>query len=313
MRKRGHATETNPLVKPRFTFTAVLQAAAREDLLSAEGGAGPLSISVTWDPDNVSGMLALKMQAEVLSEVGVRKNNEDAAFASPRLVAVADGVGGAAAGEIASRLAIQKLISLDSRRLERPLERELSESVADANAAIEFATFYDPSHAGMGTTLTAVALSNDGNYLLANIGDSRTYLLRDGQLRRLTRDDSLVQELIDRGALSEKDARVHPQRSVVLEALDGVERPLPPLRKVGARIGDRLLLCSDGVTDYLSDAEIAGLLKTSDAAVAVRQIIDSALAHGSRDNLTVVIADLVISTQPRDGWLDILPTGHDQR
>jgi protein phosphatase len=120
----------------------------------------------------------------------------------------------------------------------------------------------------MGTTLTAVVLSNDGNYLLANIGDSRTYLLRDEQLRRLTHDHSLVQALIDRGVLTENDARKHPQRSVVLEALDGVERPLPALRTVQARAGDRLLLCSDGVTDYLSDAAGAELLKTSDAAVA---------------------------------------------
>jgi protein phosphatase len=145
------------------------------------------------------------------------------------------------------------MVALDKRRLARPLEQELGDVVADANAAIGFASIYDPRHAGMGTTLTAVVLSNDGNYLLANIGDSRTYLLRDEQLRRLTHDHSLVQALIDRGVLTENDARKHPQRSVVLEALDGVERPLPALRTVQARAGDRLLLCSDGVTDYLSD------------------------------------------------------------
>jgi len=163
----------------------------------------------------------------------------------------------------------------------------------------------------MGTTLTAVVLSNDGNYLLANIGDSRTYLLRGEQLRRLTRDHSLVQALIDRGVLTENDARKHPQRSVVLEALDGVERLLPALQTVQARTGDRLLLCSDGVTDYLSDAEVAELLMTSDAAIAVQRLVDSALARGSRDNVTAVIADVVTSTQPRDGWLDILPAASD--
>ena len=247
------------------------------------------------------------MQSEMLSEVGMRENNEDAAFASPRLVAVADGVGGAAAGEIASRLAILKMITLDKRRLAHPLEQELSDAVTDANAAIAFATLYDPRHAGMGTTLTAVVLSNEGNYLVANVGDSRTYLLRDEQLRRLTRDHSLVQALIDRGVLTESDTRKHPQRSVVLEALDGVERPLPALQIVQARAGDRLLLCSDGVTDYLSDAEVAQLLKTSDAALAVQQLIESALARGSRDNVTAVIADVVTSTQERDGWLNMLP------
>jgi PPM family protein phosphatase len=251
------------------------------------------------------------MHTTVLSEVGVRENNEDAAFASPRLVAVADGVGGAAAGEVASRLAIDKMVGLDKRRLVHPLEREFDDAVADANAAIAFLTFYDPGLAGMGTTLTAVALSNDGAYLIANVGDSRTYLLRDGCLHRLTRDHSLVQELIDRGALSEEEARRHPQRSVVLEALDGVERPLPTLRTVRAQAGDRLVLCSDGVTDYLPDDVLAALLSTHDAAVAVRQLVDAALDHGSRDNVTAVIADVVAGRDARDGWLDSLPSSGD--
>jgi protein phosphatase len=163
----------------------------------------------------------------------------------------------------------------------------------------------------MATTLTAVALTNDGSYLLANIGDSRTYLLRDAQLRRLTRDDSLVQALIDRGALTESQARAHPQRSVVLQTLDGAERPLPAPQRVRAQAGDRLLLCSDGVTDYLSDPELAELLKTSDPAIAARRLVDAALARGSRDNITAVVADVVTSTQPRDGWLDILPAPGD--
>ena len=122
-----------------------------------------------------------------------------------------------------------------------------------------------------------------------------------------------MQALIDRGALTESDARAHPQRSIVLDALDGVERVLPALRRFHAQIGDRLLLCSDGVTAYLSDAEIGELLNTSDAATALRRLIDSALAHGSRDNITAVIADVVTSTQPRAGWLDILPTVGDHK
>jgi hypothetical protein len=124
----------------------------------------------------------------------------------------------------------------------------------------------------MGTTLTAVAVSNDGQYVIANVGDSRTYLYREGRLRRLTRDQSLVQALIDRGMLSEQDARRHPQRPVVLEALDGVQRPLPPLQLVQARPGDRLLLCSDGVSDYVTDRELRQALITHNAAVAVREI-----------------------------------------
>jgi len=252
-------------------------------------------------------MSALAMQPVVLSEVGRRDNNEDGVFASPRLAAVADGVGGAAAGEIASRLTIHKVMALDKRRLVRSLDRELGDTIADANAVIAFATACEPRYAGMATTLTAVALSNDGAYLVANVGDSRTYLLRDGRLQRLTRDDSLVQELIDQGALSEADARRHPHRSVVLEALDGVERFLPGVRSLQARAGDRLLLCSDGVTDYLTDADVADLLQIKDAGCAVRRLVDSALDHGSRDNLTAVIADVVTRADPDDGWLEALP------
>jgi protein phosphatase len=145
----------------------------------------------------------------------------------------------------------------------------------------------------MGTTLTAVALSNQGEYVVANVGDSRAYLLRGGRLHRLTRDDSFVQDLIDRGALSEEEARRHPRRSIVLEVLNGDERPLPRLRTLRARVGDRLLLCSDGVTDYLGDAEVGTMLERGgDPASAARRIVDAALAAGSRDNVTAVVADV---------------------
>jgi PPM family protein phosphatase len=238
-------------------------------------------------------MTALTMRPAVASEVGVRQNNEDAAFASARLAAVADGVGGAIAGEVASGLAINKVIGLDKRRLTEPLERELGAVVDDANAVIDFVISYDPGLAGMGTTLTAVALSNEGEYVVANVGDSRTYLLRGGRLQRLTRDDSFVQDLIDRGALSEEEARRHPRRSIVLEVLNGDERPLPRLRTLRARPGDRLLLCSDGITDYLTDAEVATMLERGgDPTSAACRIVDAALSAGSRDNVTAVVADV---------------------
>lgn len=254
-------------------------------------------------------MTALMLRPTILSEVGLRGNNEDAAFASPRLLAVADGVGGAAAGETASNAAIMKMAALDNRRLVNALEDELTDAVADANDLISFATFYEPRHTGMATTLTAVAMANDGRYLVANVGDSRTYLFRSGRLSQLTRDDSLVQELIDRGDLTESDARDHPHRSVVLRALNGdTQRPLA-LCAVDAQEGDRLLLCSDGVTDYLTDHQLAALLRHDDATEAARLLVDAALEHGSRDNLTVVIADVVARHDPADGWLDALPAG----
>jgi PPM family protein phosphatase len=251
-------------------------------------------------------MTALTMRPAVASDAGVRQNNEDAAFASARLAAVADGVGGAVAGEVASSLAINKLIGLDKRRLAEPLPRELGAVVGDANAVIDFVISYDPRLAGMGTTLTAVALSNEGEYVVANVGDSRTYLLRDGRLRQLTRDDSFVQDLIDRGALSEDEARVHPRRSIVLDVLNGDERQLPRLRTIRARAGDRLLLCSDGVTDYLGDAEVAALLDPGvDARVAAHRIVAEALAAGSRDNVTAVVADVEADPDAGDRWLAV--------
>lgn len=239
--------------------------------------------------------------------MGLRANNEDAAFASPRLLAVADGVGGAAAGELASNAAIMKMVALDKRRLTGRLEDELADAVADANDLISFATFAEPSHSGMATTLTAVAIGNDGRYLVANVGDSRSYLFRDKRLSQLTRDDSLVQELIDQGELTEAEARGHPHRSVVLRALNGGEvRPLA-LHALDAQAGDRLLLCSDGVTDYLSDAQLTELLGHDDAPTVARRLVDAALEHGSRDNVTAVVADVVMHDDPDEGWLDALP------
>lgn len=249
------------------------------------------------------------MRAAVISETGHRDNNEDAVFGSPRLLAVADGVGGEVAGEVASRMAIDKLMSLTKRRLERALHEELAAAVVDANSALGFVIESRPQLAGMSTTLTAVALSNDGNYLVANVGDSRTYLFRDGALRRLTRDQSLVQALIDGGALTEDEARSHPQRSVVLDALDGSDRPPPAIETIEAREGDRLLLCSDGVTDYVSDDDLAAALAGEDRAAVAAALARLALRRGSRDNVSAVVADVVAADERSAGWLDLLPSG----
>src|SRR3954447_15871967 len=172
-------------------------------------------------------MTALALESAVRSDVGpVRTNNEDAAYASPRLAAVADGVGGAAAGEIASRAAIDALVALDKRRLEGPRAAAPGAPIADGNERIGFIAACRPRTAGMSTTLTAVALGEDG-YAVANVGDSRAYLLRDDVLRPLTRADSLVQRMLDAGAITPEEARRHPQRSFVVEALDGDPQRTP--------------------------------------------------------------------------------------
>jgi len=248
-------------------------------------------------------MTALSFSAAVRTDVGpVRGNNEDTAYASARLAAVADGVGGAAAGEVASRAAIDALVHLDKCRVDEPLDRALASAVASGNAAIGFIAGCRPRMAGMSTTLTAVALDDDG-YLVANVGDSRTYLLRDGALTRLTRDDSLVQRLVESGALTPAEARTHPQRSLVLEALDGdPERPPPDVTPVAARAGDRLLLCSDGLSDALDDARIADLLGIAAREECAERLVAAALAAGARDNVSVVVADVAPRRDPAAGW-----------
>ncbi len=241
-------------------------------------------------------MTGLSLAWALRTEVGpVRGNNEDAVYASPRMAAVADGVGGAAAGEVASRAAIDALVHLDKCRLDGPLEDALAAAIATGNERIGFIAECRPHMAGMSTTLTAVALGDD-RYVLANVGDSRTYLLRDGALTRLSRDDSYVQMLLDRGAVTPEEARRHPQRSLVLEALDGDPQRRPPdVTTAPARAGDRLLLCSDGLSDYVDDDAIAAVLRDGAREDVAERLVAMALAAGARDNVSVVVADV----QPR--------------
>ena len=246
--------------------------------------------------------MGLMLQAAARTDVGRRANNEDTVFASPRLAAVADGVGGAAAGEVASQAVINALVHLDKCRLESPLEDALARAVGHGNETIGFIAESRPQTAGMSTTLTALALADEGDYALVNIGDSRTYLLRDGALTRLTRDDSLVQELLDGGHLTEAQARAHPQRSLVLRALDGREREPAPVTTFAAREGDRLLLCSDGLSDVVGDDEIAAALGDGPAGACAERLVELALAAGARDNVSVVVADVVARREPSPAW-----------
>ena len=246
--------------------------------------------------------MGLLLHAAARTDVGRRANNEDSVFASPRLAAVADGVGGAAAGEVASQAVINALVQLDKCRLEGRLDDALAGAVGYGNETIAFVAECRPELAGMGTTLTAVALADEGDYALVNIGDSRTYLLRDGALSRLTRDDSLVQRLLDGGHLTEAQARAHPQRSLVLEALDGSAREPAPVTTFAAREGDRLLLCSDGLSDVVDDELLAGALASGPPDACAERLVELALAAGARDNVTVVVADVVARREPSRAW-----------
>jgi protein phosphatase len=244
----------------------------------------------------------LSLQCAARTDVGrVRSNNEDAVFASPRLAAVADGVGGAAAGEVASRAVIDALVHLDKCWLRDPLETALADAVADGNERVGFIAACRPSMAGMSTTLTAVALGDEG-YVIANVGDSRTYLLRDSELTLLTRDDSFVQLMLDSGELTLSQALAHPRRSLVLEALDGHPGRRPTVTTLEARLGDRLLLCSDGLTDFVDERAIAAALREPAPAGCAERLVELALAAGGRDNVSAVVADVVARRDPRGGW-----------
>jgi PPM family protein phosphatase len=250
----------------------------------------------------VPSVTGLTLQCAARTDVGRRPNNEDAVFASPRLAAVADGVGGAAAGEVASRTLINALVHVDKCRLAGSLDDALAAGIAWGNETIGFIAGCRPAMAGMSTTVTAVALGDDG-CVVANLGDSRTYLLRDGALSQLTRDDSWVQLMIDSGELTAAQAREHPRRSLVLAALDGEPDRRPVLTRFEAVPGDRLLLCSDGLSDVVDETAIAATLgAVADRAACAGRLIELALAAGGRDNVSAVVADVAERRDPATAW-----------
>lgn len=221
----------------------------------------------------------------------VRANNEDSVYAGARLLALADGMGGHAAGEIASQLVIAALAHLDDDEPGGDLLSKLDHSVREGNQAIAAHIEADPELEGMGTTLTAILFA--GNRLgLVHIGDSRGYLMRDGELTQITKDDSFVQTLVDEGRITAEEAHSHPQRSLIMKALTGHEIE-PTLIMREARVGDRYLLCTDGLSDPVSHETIAEALRIPDTAESADRLIELALRGGGPDNVTVVVADVV--------------------
>ncbi len=221
----------------------------------------------------------------------VRANNEDSVYAGARLLALADGMGGHAAGEVASQLVIAALAHLDDDEPGGDLLSKLDDAVRSGNSAIADQVEMEPDLEGMGTTLTAILFA--GNRLgLAHIGDSRGYMLRDGELTQITKDDTFVQTLVDEGRITAEEAHSHPQRSLIMRALTGHEvEPFLTMRE--ARAGDRYLLCSDGLSDPVSDETIHEALQIPDVAESAYRLIELALRGGGPDNVTVVVADVV--------------------
>lgn len=221
----------------------------------------------------------------------VRSNNQDSVYAGPRLLALADGMGGHAAGEVASKVVIAALAPLDDDEPGDDLLSQLRESVAGGNGAIAELVEGDPDLEGMGTTLTAMLFS--GNKLgMVHIGDSRAYLLREGTLNQITHDDTFVQKLQDEGRITAEEAESHPQKSLLLKALTGHEVE-PSLTVREARAGDRYLLCSDGLSGMVSNETLEEAIQIPDPQECADRMIELALKGGGTDNVTVIVADVV--------------------
>jgi serine/threonine protein phosphatase PrpC len=230
----------------------------------------------------------------VRSDVGLlREGNEDSAYAGPHLLAVADGMGGHAAGEVASAETITTIAPLDAEHDGNELVAALEDAVARANLRLQELIISDPAIEGMGTTLTAL-LWSDGYAALCHIGDSRAYLLRGGQLSQITHDHTLVQSLVDEGKISEDDVATHPHRSLLLRALDGRTIAEPDLKMLETYPGDRYLLCSDGLSGVVTELTLAQTLTSvRDPDKAALQLVELAIRGGGPDNITCIVADVM--------------------
>ncbi|MEY3807024.1 MAG: hypothetical protein RIR69_1836 [Actinomycetota bacterium] len=237
----------------------------------------------------------MKLKWGATTDVGmVRQQNEDDFSADENLFVVADGMGGHNAGEVASALAIATVRSGARSGIFTPAQfREL---VQQANTAIYTASLDDSTQSGMGTTLTAMAVvpGEDPTVLVANVGDSRTYLFRNNVLSRVSVDHSYVQELVNEGIITPEEARVHPRRNIVTRAM-GIDRNVHvDVFEQQVRTGDRLLLCSDGLVDEVSDADIAQILREhTNPQETAEALVMVANANGGRDNTTVIVVDVV--------------------
>ncbi len=238
------------------------------------------------------------------SDTGRQRNaNEDSFFVRAPIFVVADGMGGAQAGEVASRAAAD---AFDVDLPEGPPERVLAETIAKANRTIHNLARVDPSRAGMGTTLTAAIVDAEAEEVaIGHVGDSRAYRLRGGKLEQLTRDHSLVEEMRRKGQLTDAQAEDHPQRSIITRALGPEPEVEPDLQTVPAAPGDVFLICSDGLTTMLGEEQIAKLLsRATSVEAAVRALVDEANRAGGRDNITALAFRLEDAAAPQ-------PQGHE--
>ncbi|MFC7326132.1 Stp1/IreP family PP2C-type Ser/Thr phosphatase [Marinactinospora rubrisoli] len=245
--------------------------------------------------------MTIALRYAAYSDVGcLREGNEDSAYAGPYLLAVADGMGGHAGGEIASAIAIATLMPLDDDVPGNEMVASLEQAVEQANGRLAQRVKEEPRLENMGTTLTAMLWSG-ARMALIHIGDSRAYLLREGEFSQITHDHTLVQTLVDEGKITEDEVATHPQRSLLLRALDGRSQVDPDVSVREAQVGDRYLLCSDGLSGVVSPDTIRETLAgEANVDAAARRLIDLANRGGGPDNITAVVADVIdTATDPK--------------
>lgn len=246
--------------------------------------------------------MSLSLRFAAGSHVGmIRGHNEDSGYAGPRLLAIADGMGGQAAGEVASSEVISTLVPLDDDIPGSDLLTSLDASVQRANEQLRGMVADDPRLDGMGTTLTALLWTGQ-RMGVVHVGDSRAYLLRDGELSQITQDHTWVQRLVDEGRITEEEATTHPQRSLLMRALGSADRIEADLSIREVRPGDRYLLCSDGLSGVVSQETMRdALIGNAAPQDTVRELIELALRGGGPDNITCIIADVVdVASQESD-------------
>ena len=237
----------------------------------------------------------LRFSGSGVSHVGlVRPHNEDSAFVAPYVCLVADGVGGAAAGEVASATTAYAVAATVLGRSVGSPEQALREALVVARETLRLGVEIAPDRAGMATTLTAL-VSDGERVVLGHLGDSRAYRWRDGRLELLSRDHTYVQAMVEAGRRTTAEARRHPWRNIVLRSVDGseaTEEEDPELVVLEVRPGDRLLLCSDGLTDRVPESRIAEVLGLRAPESAAAVLVQAALAAGGHDNVTCVVVDV---------------------
>ncbi|MFM9150992.1 MAG: PP2C family protein-serine/threonine phosphatase [Candidatus Planktophila sp.] len=239
------------------------------------------------------------------SSVGlIRNGNEDGALTHPQLIAVADGMGGHAGGEVASSIALHILARRASVFMDAEMDQDSADdffnaTIEDIDIALKKASDEDPALSGLGTTLTALFIRNNQVALL-HVGDSRAYRIRGASIEQLSVDHTVMQELLAAGTITETDIAEHPQRSMLTQALMGTGTLSIGLHIFDLKDSDRFILCSDGLSGVLSDKEIKALVKSKSPEEAVADLIDATYINGAPDNVTVVIADLVTNDMAAD-------------